>query len=150
MLGELRSSEVERLLRTQQVGHLGVHGEGRVYVFPINFGYDGTSIYIHSHEGLKVRLMRSEPEVCLQVDEIISPADWRSVMVHGTFEELRDDRERYVAMALIASQGMHPQPPSTAPYTGGLEGLVCYRIRISDKTGRYEHDEVFPEYHLVR
>ena len=93
--------------------------------------------------------MRAQPEVCLQVDEISSPADWRSVMVHGTFEELRDDRERYVAMALIASHGLHTQPPSVAPYIGGIEELVCFRIRISEKTGRYERDEVFPAYQSV-
>lgn len=149
MLGELKSSEIERLLRSQQIGRLGVYGEGRVYVFPINFGYDGTHVYFHSHEGLKVRLMRSQPEVCLEVEEITSPADWRTVMVHGAYEELTDDHERYLAMALVASQGMHPQPPSTAPYIGGVEGLVCYRMRISEKTGRYERDEVFPQHQTV-
>ena len=52
MLGELRSSEIERILRTRQIGRLGVYGDGRVYVFPVNFGYDGTGIFIHSPEGL--------------------------------------------------------------------------------------------------
>jgi nitroimidazol reductase NimA-like FMN-containing flavoprotein (pyridoxamine 5'-phosphate oxidase superfamily) len=145
MLGELTREEKDSFLRTEQIGRLGVQGDGRVYVYPINFGYDGTFVYLQSHEGLKLWLMRAHPEVCLEVDEIVSPADWRSVMVHGAFEELTDDNARRRAMALIAAQGTVTLPPSTAPYVGGHDALVCYRIHITEKTGRYERDEVFPQ-----
>jgi nitroimidazol reductase NimA-like FMN-containing flavoprotein (pyridoxamine 5'-phosphate oxidase superfamily) len=87
MLGELTMAEVERSLRRGQVGRLGVAGEGRVYIFPVSYGYDGTNTFVVSQEALKVRLMREHPEVCFEVEEIESPARRRTVMAHGRFEE---------------------------------------------------------------
>jgi nitroimidazol reductase NimA-like FMN-containing flavoprotein (pyridoxamine 5'-phosphate oxidase superfamily) len=34
MIGELDRQEIERLLRAEQIGRLGVTGDGRVYIFP--------------------------------------------------------------------------------------------------------------------
>lgn len=144
MIGELTSMEIDHLLRTQQVGRLGVYGEGRVYIFPLAYGYDGEAIYLHSHEGLKVRLMRAHPEVCFEVEDIVSPAHWRTVLVHGTFEELIDEAARDAAMAAIVGQGKQPLVPSTAPYIEGPERIVIYRIVITEVTGRFEQDTLLP------
>jgi uncharacterized protein len=141
MLGELTAGEIEQVLRRQQFGRLGVAGDGRVYIFPISYGYDGAFIYAVSQLGLKVQLMRKNPEVCFEVEEIESPARWRTVMAHGTFEELWDEAERDHAFAQIADQGTLA-PLSLAPYTGHMETLVVYRIRIAEKTGRFEQDDV--------
>jgi hypothetical protein len=62
-------------------------------------------------------------------------------MTHGTYEELWDEAERDQAFARITDQGKLA-PPSLAPYTGHLETMVVYRIRIAEKTGRFEHDDV--------
>lgn len=148
MIGNLDSTEIEQLLTTEHVGRLGIYGDGRVYIFPVGFGYDGTHVYVHSSEGLKVYLMRAHPDVCLEVEQITSPADWRTVLVHGTFDELTAPAERDAALTAIAGQGSGPYPPSVAPYLGGLERLVVYRIRPYEKTGRYERDTVFPRHQL--
>ena len=143
MLGELNQDEIERILRTQQVGRLGVTDGERVYVFPVCYGYDGGSLYLVSRMGLKVQLMRVHPAVCLEVEVIESPAHWRTVMVHGRFEEVAASAERDAALALIAAQGDVTAPWSIAPYLGGPEEMIVYRIRIQEKTGRFERDEVF-------
>lgn len=142
MLGALDATEIEQLLRRAQVGRLGVTGDGRVYIFPISYGYDGAFVYGVSHPGLKIRLMRENPEVCLEVEEIETPASWRTVMVHGRFEELDTGAGRDAALAAIVSQGDEVMPPSIAPYIDGIEQMIAYRIRPSEKTGRYERDEV--------
>jgi nitroimidazol reductase NimA-like FMN-containing flavoprotein (pyridoxamine 5'-phosphate oxidase superfamily) len=141
MLGDLTPDEMDHLLRRQQLGRLGVTGDGRVYIFPIAYGYDGAFLYGVSQLGLKVRLMRQHPEVCLEVEEVESPARWRTVLAHGTFEELWTEADRDAAFAQIAAQGTLA-PLSLAPYTGRLETLIAYRIRVSEKTGRFEHDAV--------
>jgi nitroimidazol reductase NimA-like FMN-containing flavoprotein (pyridoxamine 5'-phosphate oxidase superfamily) len=143
MYGVLDASEIEQVLRTHQIGRLGVTGGGRVYVVPVSYGYDGASVYIVSHEGLKVQLMRANPAVCFEVEEVTSPAEWRSVIAQGTFEEIHDEVERARALSIIASQGPAPLPPSLAPYLDGPGRVVIYRIRLGEKTGRYEHEEVF-------
>ncbi len=146
MLGVLDSTEIERVLRAEHLGRLGVYGDGRVYVVPVAYGYDGTDVYAHSHEGLKLHLMRAHPEVCFEVEQIESPARWRTVIAHGTFEELIDPAARDAALATILAQGGRPYPPSMAPYVDGPERIVVYRIRLAEKTGRYERDEVFPQH----
>jgi nitroimidazol reductase NimA-like FMN-containing flavoprotein (pyridoxamine 5'-phosphate oxidase superfamily) len=142
MLGGLTTEEMDQLLRRQQIGRLGVSGDGRVFIFPIAYGYDGTCLYGHSQLGLKVRLMRQHPEVCVEVEEIESPARWRTVLVHGRYEELWDQPSRDEAFATIAGQGEPTAPLSLAPYSGPMETLIVYRIRVTEITGRFEHDAV--------
>ena len=143
MIGSLDAQEIERLLHTQHIGRLGLQGDGQVYIFPISIGYDGVDIYGHSRDGLKIRLMRSHPEVCIEVEEIATPTYWRTALVHGTFEEITDPEERESALIRIAGQGDVAAPPSMAPYLNGPKGLVIYRIGVREKTGRFEHDELF-------
>lgn len=145
MIGALDRSEIEQLLRTEQIGRLGIYGDGRVYVVPVAYGYDGAYVYIHSHEGLKTRLMRAHPEICFEIEEIVTPAHWRSVIAHGQFEELSDDTARGEALAVISRQGHQAYPPSAAPYVDGPDRVVVFRIRLTEITGRYEQDQVFPE-----
>ena len=142
MLGDLTADETDQLLRRQQLGRLGVVGDGRVSIFPIAYGYDGTFIYGHSQLGLKVRLMRGHPDVCVEVEEVDSPAHWRTVLVHGRYEELWDQPSRDAAFAMIAAQGVPTAPLSLAPYSGPMETLIVYRIRVTEMTGRFEHDDV--------
>jgi uncharacterized protein len=93
MIGNLNLHEIDQLLRTQQIGRLGLIGDGKVFVFPAAFGYDGSSLSLISREGQKVRLMRAHPDVCFEIEDITTPVHWRTVLVHGTFEELTEEAE---------------------------------------------------------
>ncbi len=141
MIGELTHEAIGALLSRLHIGHLGVFGDGRVFVFPVSYGYEGDYIYIESHEGLKIRLMRKHPEVCFQIEEIDGPGRWRSAMVHGLFEELPDEADRDRVFAIIAAQGEARAPDSIAPYIDGPGDIVAYRIRVSEMSGCFEQDE---------
>src|SRR5688572_25374324 len=89
----LPADEIEALLRSAIVGRIaccghGAAGDGRPYLVPLAFGYDGESIYAHSAPGRKLDLMRVEPRVTFEVDEAQAPDRWRSVIAEGTFEEI--------------------------------------------------------------
>ena len=146
MIGSLDQADMEQILRRQRMGRLGVVGGEEVYIFPVAYGYDGTAVYVQSHAGrfggLKVELMRAHPQVCLEVEDIVSPMHWRTVLAHGRFEELADPAARDAALAVIVAQGEESAPPSIAPYVGGPEEIVVYRIRLTAMTGRYERDEL--------
>ncbi len=144
MLAELDPREVEALLLDQNVGHIGVSSDDRVYVFPVCFGFDGEFIYVQSGEGLKVQLMRSHPSVCFEVEEIRGPSRWASVMVHGSYEELTEERDRDRAFATILAQAGPRPPASLAPYLQGPEAMVVFRIRIVEATGRCEDEQPVP------
>ena len=143
MFGALDPTEIEHLLHAHQVGRLGFTGQGRVYIMPVTYGYDGQAVYVVSHEGLKVRLMRANPTVCFEVEEVESPAHWRSVIAHGSYEEITDSVERSRALAIIAAQGPVPLPPSLAPFVEGPGHVVVFRVRLHERSGRFERDEVF-------
>ncbi|HEY8445648.1 MAG TPA: pyridoxamine 5'-phosphate oxidase family protein [Thermomicrobiales bacterium] len=135
VIAVLPESEIEELLRTAVVGRIaccghGSEGDGRPYVVPLAYGYDGEAVYAHSSVGRKIRLMRANPLVTFEVDEAEAPDRWRSVIAEGVYEELTDPAERERAMAII-----YPDPrtrPELPPET------IIYRIRLTAKSGRYE------------
>ena len=100
MLGELTSGEIDGVLRSEAIGRIGCYAFGRPYVVPITYAYDGVAVYGHSREGLKLRMMRSHPTVCFEVERFESPSSWQSVIALGTFSEL-EPPEAEIAMKLL-------------------------------------------------
>ena len=60
------------------------------YIVPIYFAYEPDHIYGFTTLGQKVESMRSNPLVCVEVDEVLSHFRWSSVVVVGRYEELPD------------------------------------------------------------
>ena len=85
MLGELTSHEIDQLLKSQPIGRLGCYAKGKVYITPITYLYDGTYLYGHSREGLKIQMMRQNPKVCFEVDTMENLANWKSVIIQGEY-----------------------------------------------------------------
>src|SRR5579864_5595973 len=88
MLGELTRAEIEEVLTRGALGRIGCHAEGRTYVVPISYAYDGENVYAHSRDGLKIRTMRANPNICFEVDQVEDFGHWRSVIAWGRYEEL--------------------------------------------------------------
>jgi hypothetical protein len=88
MIGELATPHIEELLKSEVMGRIGCHHAGTTYIVPTSYAYDGTYIYVHTHEGMKVEMMRKNPAVCFQVDNMRDMANWQSVIAWGTYEEL--------------------------------------------------------------
>lgn len=140
MLGELTLSEVERILHDALIGRIGCHAYGKTYVVPITYAYDGTFVYAHSAEGMKIHMMRANPHVCFEVDAMDNLANWQSVVAWGTFQELHGDDARS-AMALLIER-IEPRidgPPGASVHpNSSTEPAVLYRIQLEEKTGRFE------------
>jgi nitroimidazol reductase NimA-like FMN-containing flavoprotein (pyridoxamine 5'-phosphate oxidase superfamily) len=58
VVGLLNSRQIDLVLRSEIVGHLGCYASGEIYVAPISYVYDGESIYGHSADGVMLRMMR--------------------------------------------------------------------------------------------
>jgi nitroimidazol reductase NimA-like FMN-containing flavoprotein (pyridoxamine 5'-phosphate oxidase superfamily) len=148
MLGELTPEQINAVLFNEVVGRIGCHGEGRTYVVPITYVFDGEAVYAHSAEGLKIRMMRANPEVCFEVDQRENLANWRSVVAWGVYEELHgkealDALQILVArlIPLVTSETVGlPHGPSAAPVKPLVDApkTVIYRIRLTERTGRFE------------
>ena len=141
MLGELTSGEIDGVLRSEAIGRIGCYAFGRPYVVPITYAYDGVAVYGHSREGLKLRMMRSHPTVCFEVERFESPSSWQSVIALGTFSEL-EPPEAEIAMKLLRRR----LAPLVASATSAPDGPVhasgmpwsVFRILLGERTGRFE------------
>jgi nitroimidazol reductase NimA-like FMN-containing flavoprotein (pyridoxamine 5'-phosphate oxidase superfamily) len=144
-ISELPPDQIERLLQTAIVGRIAccAHGtdgdDGRPYVVPLAYGYDGEAIYAHSGLGRKIRMMRAQPLVTVEVDEAVAADRWRSVIAEGVYEELSEPAAREHALAII-----YPTPDHRPVFDAQT---IVYRIRLTAKSGRFEvpDEPVTPE-----
>ena len=149
MLGELNPEQIEQVLHSQVIGRIGCHTGGRTYIVPITYAYDGERIICHSGLGMKVQMMRSNPEVCFEVEQVDNLANWRSVIAWGNYEELHGEAatkamEKLVArvMPLLVSSTIRLSHVEQALMQGKeyepSPHAVIFCIHLKEKTGRFE------------
>jgi nitroimidazol reductase NimA-like FMN-containing flavoprotein (pyridoxamine 5'-phosphate oxidase superfamily) len=78
------------LLAHTRLCRLACAHEGQPYITPMYCVYDDNYLYSFSTLGQKITWMRINPLVCVEADELVSPQDWATVIVLGTYEELPD------------------------------------------------------------
>ncbi|WP_328350376.1 pyridoxamine 5'-phosphate oxidase family protein [Mycobacterium sp. NBC_00419] len=140
MFGELTQPQIEELLSSEVIARIGCLGDGRVYVVPVTYVYDGTYVWGHAMDGAKLRAMRAEPQVCVEVEKVEDLSNWRSVIAWGTFEECQGaDWDAGMALLVERIMPLLTFPPhSPPPDLSGLRRGSVYRIRLDRKTGRFE------------
>ncbi|SRR5581483_40441 len=140
MLGKLTQKQIDEVLRASTVGRIGTSADGKTYVVPITYVYDGGAVYGHSVLGQKIRMMRANPDVCFEVDEIDDMANWRSVIAQGRYEELSGDMAVAAAKLIAARIGPLTESETAGPSGAGPRGRkhIAYRIRLTERSGRYE------------
>ncbi|MGH9872916.1 MAG: pyridoxamine 5'-phosphate oxidase family protein, partial [Pyrinomonadaceae bacterium] len=125
------------------LGRLGCANDNKPYVVPIYFVYDDDHLYGFTTVGQKVEWMRTNSEVCVEIDDRISHDQWMSVIVFGRYEELPDTPEnedvRFRAQQLLESRVMWWEPAYVGTANQDVPHSftpVCYRIHIHRMTGR--------------
>jgi uncharacterized protein len=101
----ISQQECSELLKRTSFGRLACSADNQPYVVPIHFSYEPGCIYVFSTFGKKIEWMRQNPKVCLQADEIGNRSNWLSVIVAGTYLELREPQyaaQRERAKELLA------------------------------------------------
>lgn len=78
------------VLKNDYLGHLSYIYQKRPFVVPITYFYDAERnvVICYSAEGHKMNAMRKNNEVALSVVDVDGLTKWKSVMVHGKFEQL--------------------------------------------------------------
>ncbi len=140
MSRSMTTEEVETFIAQQCVMRIGCNVDGRTHVVPTAYAYKDGALYSFSHEGLKLRMMRANPRVCVEIDAIQHLGAWTSVICQGTFEELEADEKRLgseIAMKRLAEiisdaesvrrleEAMRQEPEA-----------IVFRIRLEEKTGK--------------
>jgi hypothetical protein len=87
--------------------------------------------------------MRKNPLVCFETDSIQDVFNWRSVIAWGTFEELSGaaagEAMRTLLLRFLPTKAQSTVRSLTEDRPGIADDrAVVYRIRLIEKTGRFE------------
>ena len=139
---EMSESECRQALQQATVGRLACALDSQPYVVPIYFALDREYAYGFTTLGQKIEWMRSNPLVCLEVDERSSHNQWHSVIVFGRYEELPGlpefEAPRVKAHELLQKHAMWWEPAYVGAAHRALphsDTPIFYRIRIDRMTG---------------
>jgi|SRR5665811_1306574 len=144
---DLTTTECINLLIDNYSGHLGFIAKDSPFVPPISYYYDRQDheIISYSAEGHKIDAMRKNPSVSLVVEKIQSVYNWQSVLVHGTFEEIKGTSAKQklhrftegVKGVILSKEERKTEfisEFSSKLYSHGVP--VVYRIKILEMTGK--------------
>ena len=135
---ELPRSEAIELLARNHVGRIAYSFHDRVDVEPIGYVYRDGWIYARTSLGAKLATLRHHQWVAFQVDEIRSPFDWRSVVVHGATYFLEPERgpkdrsEYEAALAVVRTI----DPGALTGHDLTPERTSLFRVHAAELTGR--------------
>lgn len=146
MFGNLNSTEIAHLLRSQVLGRIGCHADDVTYVIPICYAYDDGCIYARTFEGMKLKIMRQNPSVCFEIENIESMGKWQTVICWGEFDELIDPDERAKGIMVLQNRitafvgDLSLRVSRHWPFSIDsdlVEGII-FCIRVTKITGKFE------------
>jgi uncharacterized protein len=119
---EMSERECFNALIGARLGRLACAHDNQPYVTPIYFVYQEPYLYGFTTPGQKVQWMRSNPLVCVELDEVKNRDQWTSILIFGRYEELPEppgtsewDQEQRHLHA-------QPQPPDLPTWVSASPG----------------------------
>lgn len=147
MLGQLNNDQINNILSSQVLGRMACTDGKQPYIIPLTYAYDGEYVYGQINDGMKLKILRKNPNVCFEVEIVANMANWQSVIAYGKFEELKN-KEAQKARDILYNRVFPMMTSSTVhPYGHEVTGQVddstrikkvMYRIKIKKVTGRFE------------
>lgn len=147
MHGELTKQQTENILLSQSVCRIACIDGKFPYIVPLNYFYDGKYIYAQSQEGKKIKALRKNPNVCIQVDIVNSMNNWQSVIIYGEFEELKGEESEKARALLFDSIFTLMTNAKTHKFEHNRDAiiddsnrikLIMFRIKLLETMGRFE------------
>ena len=145
LIRDMNAQECRDLLARLGVGRLACAHDNQPYIVPVYFAYEPDRLYGFATFGQKIDWMRSNPLVCVEVDEVRSHFEWQSVIVLGRYEEYPDTPEykelRVQAQALLEKrylwwQTAYAANPSTEPNHSRRSSILLRSHRRNHRSSR--------------
>lgn len=153
MIDNLEHEGCLELLRNNYFGRLTFIKGETPYVVPITYYFQDEKeqgLICYSLEGFKIEAMRENGSVALLIDEIESIFRWKSVLVHGQYEELSgtDARIRLheftQGIKAIINRGKTKNVRFINEFSSKMGALgpspIVFRINMTDLTGKIRQD----------
>jgi len=142
LITKMRTRECRQMLTRLGYGRLACASNNRPYIVPLYFSCDADRLCCFSTVGRKIEWMRSNPLVCVQVEEIRGHDDWASIVVFGQYIEIPNGREfaksREHIRSLLRKRSLWWQSGYTASQIRRKPKppiSVFFYIRIEEMTG---------------
>jgi nitroimidazol reductase NimA-like FMN-containing flavoprotein (pyridoxamine 5'-phosphate oxidase superfamily) len=141
--------EMEKILKEERVGYLGLSLDDVPYVVPLNYGYVAGKILFHcALSGNKLDHIRANPQVCFTVgrqfgDVVPHPqgavchVNSDSVICRGIARIIDDVEER---RDVLDDFNKCLQPNAERITIGDVSNCSAVEIKINEMTGREERD----------
>ena len=143
LIREMTRQECLDLVAENHIARLGCARDGQPYVVPIQYALAANRLYSFSMSGQKIDWMRANPRVCVQIDTATDRQNWRSVVIHGRYQELPDTkqwhRERMNAWSLLEQRVNWWEPGGLKlgkQPVAGTSPHLFFQIEIDDVSGR--------------
>jgi nitroimidazol reductase NimA-like FMN-containing flavoprotein (pyridoxamine 5'-phosphate oxidase superfamily) len=137
-------ADIEKILKESQICRLAMVDGNKPYMVPMNFGYQDNTMFFHSAmEGKKIDLIKKNPNICFEVDQVINlkkskfACDWgmefKSVIGWGKAVLQNDPDEKIKGMNIIMAQ----YSGRTFEYSDKmLEKTIVIKVIIEKITGK--------------
>ena len=141
--------EIQHILDTAKVLHLGLAVDNEPYIVPMNYGYtmDGEKLTVYMHSavrGKKLDMIRANPKVFFEVECDLLPFDGRvpcqyglsysSLMGRGEARIIEDVEEKKEAMSIL----MKTQTGKDFSFEDRLVSIVSViRIDVAEYTAKH-------------
>ncbi len=143
----METAECLQLLGKNYIGRLAYIFGGSPHIIPITYFHDAEEKCIlgYSSLGYKINAMEKNARVAFQVDDILSIDQWRSVLIHGNFEELEGSTSKKflrrfaegVQNTISQKKGKAPRFIKDLSSRSQERGIpIVYRIHITDIVGK--------------
>ena len=136
---------IEEILRDNTVCRIALSENNVPYIVPMNYGYDGKAIYLHSAaEGKKIDILRKNDRVCFEIEDSIElktsteacsfSTKYRSIIGVGTATEILQTADKIAGMQSI----MYQQTGSKDwPFPEEqLKNIIVLKISINSISGK--------------
>jgi nitroimidazol reductase NimA-like FMN-containing flavoprotein (pyridoxamine 5'-phosphate oxidase superfamily) len=140
LIREMSREECLQVLAGARVARLACAHENQPYVVPVSLACqqpwgEEACLYGFTTPGQKLEWMRTNPQVCVEVDDISSNDQWVSVVATGRYEELPETPGS--AAARLAAPGRARQiDKAMPPWPAGSRQLPCEDDYCEDKRER--------------
>lgn len=143
LVHNLTQAECREVLARVSHGRLACVRGHQPYIVPVAIYHDPDEDFIYGFStlGQKIRWMRANPRVCIEVEEIVTRTQWTTVVAFGRYQEIPragvGAALRRRAGELLAKQSEWWLPGAAKLVASDEHGVsILYRIRIRRMTGR--------------
>ncbi len=151
MFINLDDHKINFILKNNYIGNLSYIYNNRPFVVPITYYFDreNNSIICYSGDGHKMSAMRKNHAVSLQVSEIESVNHWRSILIHGTFEQhFGSDAKAYLHKFSLGVKDLilkkeHKKVDFISEFSSKIYNddiPSVFIIKIEETTGKMRHN----------